>query len=91
MAQDLARISLESFKLQLHKIASKELERLREQIYEIKRSSLGYLLMYDLERKETAIIAEMMRRDYLNHKRRPKEFEDFNNLTKKYGKKKRLW
>ena len=91
MAQALDKISLEAFKIQIHKIASRDLERLREQIYEIKRSSLGYIIANDLERKETAIMAELMRRGYLRHKERPQDLEDYNNQTKKYAKKRRLF
>ena len=91
MSQDLKDISLEAFQIQLYKIASRELEKLREQIYDIKRSSIGYALMHDLERKETAILRELMRRAYLKHKENPQDLEDYNRQTEKYRNKKRVF
>lgn len=91
MAQDLKKISVESFRVQIYKVPTDQLERLREQIYEIKRSSIGNYLVDDLERKETIIIAEMMRRGYLKHKEKPEDLKDMNRLTEKYRGKRRLF
>ena len=82
MAQSLSKISLEAFKLQIHKIASRDLDDTDNDIKEMED---------DLERKETAIMRELMSRKYLDHKRNPQDLIDYNAQTLKYAKKKRLF
>jgi hypothetical protein len=91
MAQKLTEVSIESFRLQVYKITSKNLVKLIEQIYEIKRSSNGYLFANDLERKESIIEGELMRRKYLMPKAKPAELKEYNEMKFKKFFKKRLF
>jgi hypothetical protein len=91
MAQDLLGISLEAFKLQLYKFNLGALKQTLELIYEAKQSKYGYLHIDNLERKETAIEAELNRRGIANAKHSPREYEDFNKMRFKNFKKKRIF
>jgi hypothetical protein len=91
MAQKLIDVSIESFRLQVYKIPSKNLVKLIEQIYEIKRSTNGYLYANDLERKETIIEGELMRRKYYMPKAKPEEMKEYNEMKLKKFWRKRLF
>lgn len=91
MAQDLLNISLEAFKLQLYKFDLGALKQTLELIYEAKQSKYGYLHIDNLERKETAVDAELLRRGYTSAKIKPREYEDYNNMKFKKFRKKRYF
>ena len=91
MAQDLLKISLEAFKLQLFKFDLGALKQTLEQIYEAKQSKYGYLHIDNLERKETAIEAELLRRGHASAKNKPEEYKDFNEMRFKKFRKKRFF
>jgi hypothetical protein len=91
MAQDLLKISIEAFKLQLYKFDLGALKQTLDQIYEAKQSSVGHLYVDTLERKETAIEAELMRRGIASAKNNPEEYKDFNEMRFKKFRKKRLF
>ncbi len=90
MAQNLLEISQAAFELQLHKIPTKQLVKLLEGIYNYKWDSgknWDLETVKNLERKETKINAELMRRGYLNKK----EYKDYFAWLKKINYKKRTW
>lgn len=90
MAQDLIKISQEAFQIQLYKIPSKQLVELIHKIYEFKWEKGKYFddeTIMDIERKETKINAELMRRGYL----KAKHYDDYFAWLKKINKKKRVW
>ena len=91
MAQSLLKISTDTLRLEVYKLTISQIKRLIEQIYEHKRSSIGNSLIYDLERKETVLEGEMIRRGYLKHKRRPGDLQDYNNWKFKKQFKKRIF
>lgn len=71
MAQDLMKISIESFRLQIYKINSKVLVSLLKRCEEIKcdmRNRMSLPQLKDINRKQTIIQAELQRRKYLNKK-----------------------
>ena len=90
MAQDLRTISQEAFKMQLFKFSNKQLLELLENIYQLK-TTYGNVMntdeVQDIERKETKINAEMMRRGFL----KKSDYEDYFNWLKTVNKKKKVW
>jgi hypothetical protein len=91
MAQKLTDVTIEAFRMQVPFVSFGNLKKLLEDIYEIKRSSNGYLYVNDLERKETIIEAELMRRGKLQHKSNPEDFKDYTNMKFKTFFKKRFF
>ena len=90
MAQDLRTISQEAFKIQLFKLSNKQLLELLESIYGLK-TSYGHVMrddeVQDIERKETKINAELMRRGFL----KKSDYEDYFGWLKKINRKKKVW
>ena len=83
-------ISQEAFKLQLYKISSEELVNLIEQIYQFKWEYGKHFSddkIMDIERKETKINAELMRRGYL----KSKDYDDYLAWLRKINHKKRVF
>lgn len=90
MAQDLLNITQEAFQLQLYKISSGQLIDLIRQIYEFKWENgkdFPEPVIMDLERKETKINAELMRRNVLTGR----DYDDYFTWIRKINKKKRVW
>lgn len=90
MAQDLMKISVESFGLMLYNIPTSQLKSLLKQIYELKWSKgkdFSIEQTCDLERKESLINSELMERKYLTQK----EYTDYFGFLKSINKKKRVY
>lgn len=90
MAQNLLEISQEAFRLQLYRIPSKNLVKLLEEIYKFKWENgkdFNDETIMDIERKETKINAELMRRGYL----KSKDYHDYFAWLAKINKKKRVF
>ena len=90
MAQDLRKISIELFQLQLYKIPSSQLNGLMVQIQKL-RAEYGHVMsddeVKDILRKETKIQAELTRRGLINKKTN----HDYYEWYKKNNYKRRLW
>jgi hypothetical protein len=90
MAQDLKSISQEAFKMQLFKLSNKQLVNLLESIYKLK-TEYGHIMnndeIIDLERKETKLNAELMRRGFL----KKSDYDDYFKWLKTINKKKKVW
>lgn len=88
MAQDLLKISIAALELQLPRMSNDVLKGLLRGIYELKWSSGKDWpddIIMDIERKETKINREMMRRGFLNKK----DYEDYFSWLKKINTGKR--
>lgn len=91
MSQSLRTISADALRLEVYKISNNQIKRLMEEIYELKRSSLGNYIALDLERKETILEAELMRRKYLMPKAKPEELQDYHDWKFKFKNKRRIF
>ena len=88
MAQDLLKISVEAFELQLPRLHIDVLKNLLRGIYELKwekGKNWPDDIIMDIERKETKINRELMRRGFL----KSKDYEDYFAWLKKINTGKR--
>ena len=79
MAQDLSNISIEAFTMQIAIMSSKSLVSLSKSIRDHLHKSCDKMhidAICDMERKDTKIQKELLRRKYLTKK----DFLDFNTL-----------
>ena len=90
MAQDLRKISHEVFGMQLFKFSTSQLVDLLKQIYDLK-TTYGHVMNHDevidIERKETKINAELMRRKHLTKA----DYADYFSWLRKINRKKKVW
>lgn len=90
MAQDLRKISYESFIIQLHKIPSKQLLDITRQIKELMAeygNTLSISEGEDLIRKETSVQRELIMRKWY----KKKDHHDWNVWYNKMGHHKKVW
>lgn len=90
MSQDLLKISVEAFEVQLFKIPSDQLVGLLKNIYELKwekGKNWPDDIIADIERKETKINRELMRRKHLTKK----EYADYFKFISDNNRKKKIW
>jgi len=81
-------ITPEMFELQIHKVSTSQLKDLLKNIYELKWNKGKMFSMdkiMDIERKETKIVKELMRRGYLTKRDQAsfQKFLDTENFRKK--------
>lgn len=90
MAQDLRKISHEAFGIQLFRLPIDQLVNLLKEIYDLK-TTYGHVMnndeIIDIERKETKINAELMRRKHLTKK----DYADYFSWLKTINRKKKVW
>ena len=90
MSQDLRQISIDQFRLEIFKLTVSQLKQLIEGVYEFKRTINNPINadVLDLERKESIIESELMRRGYFKPKANPNEVIDYNQWKRKMFKRK---
>jgi hypothetical protein len=93
MAQDLRQVSPDKLRLQIYALSVSQIKQLIGGIYEYKRSIKDPTdeIVMDLERKETILEAELIRRGYFLPKKNQGELQDYNTWKLKMASKKRLF
>ena len=90
MSQNLLTISQSDFERELPRISTSGLVSLLKNVYEFKWEKgkrFSVEQMIDIERKETKINAELMRRKYLGQK----DYKEYFEFLKKINYKKRMY
>jgi hypothetical protein len=91
MAKSLKEMSPEALRITVMFLTISQIKSMIERIYEFKKEKYGYLMAEDLERKETILKAEFVRRNYFMPKKNPQDNVDFNNWQKRLAKIKRFF
>lgn len=89
MTQDLRTISVEKFRLEIYRLSFAQLKSLMRGIYEYKRNIAipADADIIDLERKESIIEKELLRRGSHNPKFKKEEYEDHRKWKRSLIKK----